>query len=147
MDFDKLCASGLHCPEAGDIADVAKQLAEIIPENITLLLDGIMGSGKTFFASALAQALGVKEQVSSPTYDIVNTHASPCRNLVHVDAYRLETSEAVENLGIEELLVSPWLLLVEWPHMAPELVFGETWRLTIEMSSHGGRSLLLTKPL
>ena len=147
MDFDKLCSSGLHCPEAGDVADAAKQLAAIIPENFTLLLDGFMGAGKTFFASALAQALGVKEQVSSPTYDIVNTYTSPYRNLVHVDAYRLETSEAVEHLGIEELLVSPWVLLVEWPQKAPELVFGETWRLTIETPSRGGRNLRLVKPL
>ena len=90
MDFDKLYSSGLHCPEPDDVTDVAKQLAVTLPENLTLLLDGFMGAGKTFFASALAHALGVKEQVSSPTYDIVNVYASPRRNLVHVDAYRLE---------------------------------------------------------
>ena len=109
MDFDKLYSSGLHCPEPVDVTDVAKQLAMILPENLTLLLDGFMGAGKTFFASALAHALGVKEQVSSPTYDIVNVYTSPRRNLVHVDAYRLETSQAAEKLGIEELLIPPWI--------------------------------------
>ena len=147
MDFDKLYSSGLHCPESDDVIDVAKQLAAILPENLTLLLDGSMGVGKTFFASALAVALGVKEQVSSPTYDIVNTYASPRLNLVHVDAYRLDSSKEVENLGIEELLIPPWLLLVEWPQKAPELVFGVAWRLTIESPPSGGRSLRLVKLL
>lgn len=147
MDFDKLYSSGLHCPEPDDVTDVAKQLAVIFPENLTLLLDGFMGAGKTFFASALAHALGVKEQVSSPTYDIVNVYVSPRRNLVHVDAYRLESSQAAENLGIEEMLIPPWILLVEWPQKAPELAFGETWRLTIETPPCGGRSLRLVKPL
>ena len=147
MDFDKLYSSGLHCPEPADVTDVAKQLAVILPENLTLLLDGFMGAGKTFFASALAHALGVNEQVSSPTYDIVNMYASPSLNLVHVDAYRLESSKDAENLGIEELLIPPWILLVEWPQKAPELAFGETWRLTIETPSRGGRSLRLAKPL
>ena len=147
MDFDKLYSSGLHCPEPADVTDVAKQLAVILPENLTLLLDGFMGAGKTFFASALAHALGVKGQVSSPTYDIVNMYTSPRRNLVHVDAYRLESSKDAENLGIEELLIPPWILLVEWPQKAPELVFGETWRLIIETPSCGGRSLRLAKPL
>jgi len=147
MDFDKLYSSGLHCPESDDVIDVAKQLAAILPENLTLLLDGSMGAGKTFFASALAHALGVKEQVSSPTYDIVNMYASLRLNLVHVDAYRLESNKDAENLGIEELLIPPWILLVEWPQKAPELVFGEAWRLTIESPPCGGRSLRLVKIL
>ena len=147
MDFNKLFCSGLHCPGPADMTDVARQLAAIIPENLTLLLDGFMGAGKTFFASALAHALGVKEQVSSPTYDIVNVYTSHSRSIIHVDAYRLETRQAAENLGIEELLIPPWFLLVEWPNKAPELAFGETWRLTIEKPSRGGRSLRLSKPL
>jgi len=129
------------------MADVARQLAAIIPENLTLLLDGFMGAGKTFFASALAHALGVEERVSSPTYDMVNIYTSHSRNIIHVDAYRLETRQAAENLGIEELLVPPWFLLVEWPNKAPELAFGETWRLTIETPSCGGRNLRLAKHL
>jgi len=147
MDFNKLFSSGLHCPDPSDMTDVARQLAAIIPENLTLLLDGFMGAGKTFFASALAHALGVKEQVSSPTYDIVNMYASLRLNLVHVDAYRLESNKDAENLGIEELLIPPWILLVEWPQKAPELVFGEAWRLTIESPPCGGRSLRLVKIL
>ncbi|MBU62656.1 MAG: tRNA (adenosine(37)-N6)-threonylcarbamoyltransferase complex ATPase subunit type 1 TsaE [Opitutae bacterium] len=147
MDFDKLYSSGLHCPEPADIADVAKRLSVTLPENFTLLLDGSMGAGKTFFASALAHALGVKEQVSSPTYDIVNIYASSSVNLVHVDAYRLESSKDAENLGIEELLIPPWILLVEWPQKVPELVFGEAWRLTIQSPPCGGRSLRLVKLL
>ena len=147
MDFNKLFSSGLHCPDPSDMTDVARQLAAIIPENLTLLLDGFMGAGKTFFASALAHALGVEEQVSSPTYDMVNVYTSHSRSIIHVDAYRLETRHAAENLGIEELLVPPWFLLVEWPNKAPELAFGETWRLTIETPSCGGRNLRLAKHL
>lgn len=145
MDDDFPWGEVLSCPEPDDVASVAAALVPHVPENLTLLLEGPMGAGKTFFAAALAEALGVKEKVTSPTYDLVNSYRGDARNLVHVDAYRLESEREAETLCVEDLLKEPWLLLVEWPENAPALAFGETWRLSIETPEAGGRTLRLRR--
>ena len=147
MRFEQELRVGVDCPEPEDMVTVAAKLAPLLPENITLLLDGEMGAGKTYFVASLAKAFGVAEPVTSPTYDLVATYRAPNRNLIHVDAFRIETGKEVETLGVEELLVSPWLLLVEWPANAPELHFGETWRLLIETPARGGRRLRLGRSI
>ncbi len=143
MRFDEELLAGVHCPEPEDMATAAAKLAPLLPENLTLQLVGKMGAGKTFFASSLSKALGVTEPVTSPSYDLVATYHSPSHNLVHVDAFRLETEGEMDKLGIEDLLVTPWLLLVEWPENAPELYFGKIWRIFIESPKGGGRDLCL----
>ena len=147
MRFEQELRAGVDCPEPEDVVAVAAKLAPFLPDNITLLLDGEMGAGKTFFVASLAKAFGVAEPVTSPTHDLVATYRAPGRNLIHVDAFRIETGKEVETLGVEELLVSPWLLLVEWPANAPELHFGETWRLLIETPARGGRRLRFERGL
>ena len=147
MRFEQELRVGVDCAEPEDMVTVAAKLAPLLPENITLLLDGKMGVGKTCFAAALAKAFGVAEPVTSPTYDLVATYRTPDRNLVHVDAFRLEPGEVVEKLAVEDLLIPPWLLLVEWPGNAPELHFGKIWRLLFETPARGGRRLQLTRGL
>lgn len=143
MRFEQELRVGVDCPESEDMVTVAAKLAPLLPENMTLLLDGEMGAGKTYFVASLAKAFGVAEPVTSPTYDLVATYRAPNRNLIHVDAFRIETGKEAETLGVEDLLIPPWLLLVEWPANAPELHFGETWQLVIETPAIGGRRLRL----
>ena len=145
MDDEFPWAESLACPEPGDMAAAAARLAPRLPENLTLQLDGPMGAGKTFFTAALAEELGVKEKVTSPTYDLVNSYQGDAVNLVHVDACRLKNEREAEALCVEDLLEEPWLLLVEWPENAPALAFGETWRLFITTPEGGGRVLRLCR--
>ena len=119
MDFEEELSRGIRCEEPKDLALAAERLALVLPLNLTLSLMGPMGAGKTFIASHLAKALGVKETLKSPTYDIVSAYHSSARNIVHLDAFRIETTNDLELLGLEELLVLPWLLLVEWPERIP----------------------------
>ncbi|MFP6887148.1 MAG: tRNA (adenosine(37)-N6)-threonylcarbamoyltransferase complex ATPase subunit type 1 TsaE [Opitutales bacterium] len=147
MRFEQELRVGVDCPEPEDMVTVAAKLAPLLPENITLLLDGEIGVGKTYFVASLAKAFGVAEPVTSPTYDLVATYRTPCRNIIHVDAFRIEHRKEVEALGVEDLLASPWLLLVEWAANAPELHFGETWRVLFETLAKGGRRLRFERGL
>ena len=142
-DFLERLRGGLVCPQPKDVRTAATQLAPLLPENLTLLLDGELGAGKTFFATALAEALGVSEPVTSPTYDIIATYRGTTRNLIHLDAYRMNTATEAEALGLEDLLEPPWLLLIEWPDHVPDIRFGQTWRLRFRESPGGGRLLQL----
>src|ERR1035437_9955153 len=87
-------------------------------------LCGSLGSGKTAFTQAVAQTLGVKEQVTSPTFVIMKIYEVvsggkvgpfPWKRLVHIDAYRLEKAEEVGALNFESIVADPHnLVLIEW---------------------------------
>lgn len=87
---------------------------------IVLALEGELGSGKTTFVQGLARSLGVRGKIQSPTFVLAKWHKlsrrhDPFRRLVHIDAYRLESSAEAERLGLREILRDPdALVVVEW---------------------------------
>ena len=92
----------------------AGRLAAALPANSTLALHGNLGVGKTTFVQGLAEGLGIREPVTSPTFNIFTLHRGPT-NLLHLDAYRLDDARQVEDLLLEDFMVEPWCLAVEWP--------------------------------
>jgi tRNA threonylcarbamoyladenosine biosynthesis protein TsaE len=82
-------------------------------------LSGHLGAGKTAFVKLVAKDLGVKEDVTSPTFVIMKIYATThpkWRRLVHIDAYRLERREELAALRLEDLIGDPHnLIIVEWP--------------------------------
>ena len=100
---------------AAETREVAAALARSLPPDCTLALHGDMGVGKTTFVQGLAAGLGVKDQVTSPTFAIYSVHGGADRTLIHLDAYRLENAGQIEALLLEEFLVTPFCLAVEWP--------------------------------
>lgn len=94
---------------------LAAAFARTLPADTTLALHGDLGVGKTTFVQGLAEGLGVSEPVTSPTFAIYHVHRGAGATLVHLDAYRLEGEAQTEALLLEEFLVSPWVLAVEWP--------------------------------
>lgn len=106
---------GITTVSAEATRSLAAKLAEALPPDSTLALHGDMGVGKTTFVQGLAHGLGVSEHVTSPTYSIYSVYRGAGRTLVHLDAYRLENERQIESLLLEEFLVKPWVLAVEWP--------------------------------
>jgi tRNA threonylcarbamoyladenosine biosynthesis protein TsaE len=78
-------------------------------------LHGELGAGKTTCVRSLLRALGVASLIRSPTYTLVEAYELPGVTCVHVDLYRLEGPDAVEELGLRDTLEAECLLLVEWP--------------------------------
>ena len=118
--FAKLRA-GIATASAAETQALARELAATLPPDSTLALHGDLGVGKTTFVQGLARGLGITEPVTSPTFNIYTLHHAPSgpghggRTLVHLDAYRLDRPQQVEDLLLEDFLVSPWCLAVEWP--------------------------------
>ena len=95
---------------------------EILPkiEYPILLLKGNLGAGKTTFTQFLLKKLGSKDEVSSPTYAIVNEYDTPKGNVFHFDLYRMKSAVEVEDIGIHEYLDNALLCIIEWPEVYEE---------------------------
>ena len=95
---------------------------EIMPQlqhNI-LLLKGNLGAGKTTFSQFLLKNLGSQDEVSSPTYAIVNEYDTQKGNVFHFDLYRMKSADEVEDIGIHEYLDNAFLCIIEWPEVYEE---------------------------
>jgi tRNA threonylcarbamoyladenosine biosynthesis protein TsaE len=106
--------AGVSTASAEETRALAAELAATLPPDTTVALHGNLGVGKTTFVQGLARGLKVTEAVTSPTFNIFTVHRGAV-NLVHLDAYRLQTAREVEDLLLADFLVSPWCLAVEWP--------------------------------
>lgn len=112
-----ICArlrAGAVTASAEETRALAAEFAATLPPDSTLALHGNLGVGKTTFVQGLARGLGIRDAVTSPTFNIFTLHRGRTL-LVHLDAYRLETTRQVDDLLLSDFLVSPWCLAVEWP--------------------------------
>lgn len=105
---------GVTTSQAAETRALAAALAAELPPDSTVALHGNLGVGKTTFVQGLARGLGIQDPVTSPTFNIFTLHRGPT-NLLHLDAYRLESSRQVEDLLLGDFMISPWCLAVEWP--------------------------------
>ena len=95
-----------------DTIEFAQNLESEKFPNMVICLDGELGSGKTVFAKGFADALAIKENITSPTFTIMNIYDN---KMNHFDLYRLESVEEFLAIGAEEELYSDKISLVEWP--------------------------------
>ena len=130
--LEKLRA-GLTTASAAETRALAAELAAALPPDTVLALHGDLGVGKTTFVQGLAQGLGVREQVTSPTFAIYSVYQGTKRKLVHLDAYRLENERQLDALLLEEYLTRPWCLAIEWPEKTGAWLPKEAWHLTLSI--------------
>ncbi len=117
------------------LEDWQRVIDNILPQlkyNI-LLLNGDLGAGKTTFTKFLLARLGSSDEVSSPTYSIVNEYDTENGKVYHFDLYRMSSIEEVYDIGIEEYLYNGFLNIVEWADVyLPELYDTPYHQLNIE---------------
>jgi tRNA threonylcarbamoyladenosine biosynthesis protein TsaE len=133
MSISAELQAGITTESAEATRALAARFAATLPADTTLALHGDMGVGKTTFVQGLAQGLGVHEPVTSPTFAIYTVHRGAGRTLLHLDAYRLEHERQVEGLLLEEFLVSPWIMAVEWPEKIAGWLPPGTLHLTLSI--------------
>ncbi len=147
--FDKLRA-GVTTASAAETQVLAAEFAAALPPDTTLALHGNLGVGKTTFVQGLARGLGITEPVTSPTFNIYtvhHAHGAGGRTLVHLDAYRLDHPQQVEDLLLEDFLVSPWCLAVEWPEKIPGWLPPGAMHLDLGIAADERHTLRLRKGL
>jgi len=96
-----------------------------------LTLAGEVGAGKTTLAQAICRGLGVEEPVTSPTYALVHEYDGVRSTVYHLDLYRLRDPRDLLQLGWDEIVSSPAIVLVEWPERAEGFVPDDALRLQL----------------
>ena len=100
-----------------------------------------MGAGKTTLVRAVAEALGADDQVTSPTFALVNQYRSAAGDRIyHFDFYRIDTPAEAYDLGYEEYFYSGDLCLVEWPEKIEELLPDDVMTVRIEVDGETSRT-------
>lgn len=97
-----------------DTSSFAQNIAEKLKESDVLLLEGDLGAGKTTFTKGIALGLGVRRNVSSPTFTIIKEYQGRIP-LYHMDVYRLQ--DASEDLGFDEYFEGDGVTIIEWAHL------------------------------
>lgn len=102
-----------------DWQKLAEEIYPKLKHNI-LLLKGNLGAGKTTFTQYLVKKFGSADEVSSPTYAIVNEYHTPEGPVFHFDLYRMKNPEEVYDIGIDEYLENARFCIIEWPEVFEE---------------------------
>ena len=98
-----------------ELDGVAQAVIDSLNGRTVVAFDAPMGAGKTTLISRIAALLGAEDDVTSPTFAIVNQYEGSERTIYHFDMYRIERIEEALDFGSEEYLSSGELCLVEWP--------------------------------
>lgn len=126
----------------GDLKRAAGEFLKETEGHLIYAFYGSMGAGKTTFISALCEALGVGDEVASPTFTIVNEYrAADGRAIYHFDFYRIgKVSEALD-IGYGEYIDSGGLCFMEWPEKIEEILPEDVLRVYITEEPDGTRVL------
>ncbi|CAI8305531.1 MAG: tRNA threonylcarbamoyladenosine biosynthesis protein TsaE [Opitutia bacterium UBA7350] len=141
----KQLSTGITSQSVEETESIGAALADCLPQDHVLALHGELGAGKTTLVRGLARAWGIKEPVTSPTFNLYTLYEGE-RKLMHLDAYRLQSGADLDALMLEEFLESPWCLAVEWPERIPESIPPEAWHLDLASSREGQHTLRLRMP-
>ncbi len=109
-----------------------------------LALSGDLGAGKTTLTQAIAAALGIEDNIVSPTFVIMKLYAPKTgwKQLVHIDAYRLNSAAELEKLGWNELIADPGnLILIEWPEQVPGIIPERAMKVSLKHVSEEEREI------
>jgi tRNA threonylcarbamoyladenosine biosynthesis protein TsaE len=103
-----------HTSTAEETIELGRIIGSLLKPGDVLAMDGTLAAGKTTITKGIAESLGVKDSITSPTFCLISEYQGEKMMLYHMDVYRLEGSEDFINLGIEEMLYGDGVCIIEW---------------------------------
>ena len=149
--------TAVYCPAPGATEALGRRLGSLCREGDVFLLEGDLGTGKTRLVTAAAAALGVDPQdVTSPTFSLMNVYHGSRLSIKHFDLYRINWPEELEDIGFSEYAGGDGVTFIEWAELFPEYMPEENLELKftrqgegrqVELCPHGGRYEELARAL
>ena len=120
---------------------VAFNLSKALVEGDVILLNGNLGAGKTTFVKGLANGLGIKETIKSPTFNIVKCYFAAKIPFFHIDAYRLEGER--HDIGLDEYIEGEGVCAIEWPKFIDYLLPDDCISIDIKGDGESPREIII----
>lgn len=125
----------------------AQGFGETRKQATVVALQGDLGAGKTTFTQAVGEILGIKENMASPTFVIEKIYAiswEGFKNLIHIDAYRIEKEEELLHLGWEKIVAEPEnLIFIEWPENVKGLIPEDARKVLLKFVDESTREIII----
>ncbi len=131
---------------AGETVELGSKIGAFLLANDVLALIGSLGAGKTTLIQGIAEGLGVKDYVTSPTFIIINEYQGRLP-FYHADLYRLDKAEDIEDLGIEEYFSRGGVCVIEWAEKLGELKPKVCHEIKIEIVAETERKICVSSEL
>lgn len=125
-----------------DTMELAENIESEKFPGMVICLDGELGSGKTVFVKGFAKSLGITENITSPTFNIVKEYESGEMILNHMDVYRLEESDA--SIALNDYFSSDGVTIIEWAEMIKEKLPDERLEIKFKVIDENTRVMVLT---
>ncbi|MBR4672561.1 MAG: tRNA (adenosine(37)-N6)-threonylcarbamoyltransferase complex ATPase subunit type 1 TsaE [Bacilli bacterium] len=120
--------------------NIAQNLESEKFENMIICLEGDLGSGKTIFTKGFAQALGIEENITSPTFNIIKEYLNGEMPLYHMDVYRLDGK--VDGIGLEDYFTKGGVVIIEWADMIRDYLPEERLDIKFKIVDEETRTLI-----
>lgn len=114
----------------------AKNFAKILKGGEVVLLGGDLGAGKTTFTKSVLKCLGVKDEVTSPTFTIMREYNGKKFKIYHFDMYRLSSGQEAKEFGLEDYIYSKnkdSIVFIEWPENVQDILVGDFIKVDISI--------------
>ena len=115
--------------------DMGEKIGRTLFEGAVICLNGDLGAGKTSITKSIARAIGIDEDITSPTFTIVNEYEGGRFKLNHFDVYRIGSSDEMYDIGFEEYINSESVSIIEWSKIIEDILPKE--RLDIDINYDG----------
>ena len=124
-----------------DTQQFGQLLGEWVKHNghpLCIALSGDLGTGKTHLSQGIAKGFGVTEEITSPTFAIMNTYDVNRTHLYHFDVYRIGDVEEMDEVGFEDYVMGEGVSLIEWANLIEEILPQKRTEITIEKNLEEG---------
>ena len=129
-----------HSPE--ETLEIGKKIGTLLQKGDILALQGTLAAGKTTITKGIAQSLGVKDVITSPTFCLISEYEGKMP-LYHMDVYRLDGAEDFANLGTEDMLYGNGISIIEWSEKIMSELPKKTIKIVITPNEDGSRSIAI----
>lgn len=123
--------------------ELGRKIGSQLKEPLIIKLDGEMGAGKTHFTKGLAVGLGIDEDITSPTFSILNIYNGGRMTLYHIDAYRIKTIEEALDAGLAEVFAEEGIVVLEWGDILETFFENRVINIKIDDLGDSSRELII----
>lgn len=133
----------LYTSSGEETINLGTIIGSLLKPGDVIAMQGTLAAGKTTITKGIAQALGVEETVTSPTFTLISEYEGKMP-LYHMDVYRIDTTEDFVNLGTEDMIYGKGVSIIEWSEKIMSELPKRTIVLKLEADDKGGRNITLS---